>query len=64
MALQLRRIVTGHDKDRKGRCIPDNVATNILQSPCRPVVTLTNLWQTTMAPAKIDGREETLDGPF
>ncbi len=64
MAIKTRRVVTGHDKNGKAICLSDGYATNILQRPARPGVTLTNLWQTTTTPAEFDGAEETVDGPF
>lgn len=64
MSIKTRRVVTGHDKNGKAICISDGYATNILQKPSRPGVTLTNLWQTDTTPAEYDGAEETVDGPF
>ena len=64
MTIKTRRVVTGHDANGKAICVSDSYATNILQRPTRPGVTLTNLWQTTRTPAEYDGEEETVDGPF
>lgn len=64
MTQKFRRVVTGHDKNGLAICVSDEQATNILQRPNRPGVTLTNLWQTTSTPAEFDGPEETVDGPF
>ncbi|MDH5749432.1 MAG: cupin domain-containing protein [Rhodospirillales bacterium] len=64
MASKIRRVVTGHDENGKAVCISDGPATNILQRPSRPGVTLTNLWQCTETPAVYDGAIETVDGPF
>jgi mannose-6-phosphate isomerase-like protein (cupin superfamily) len=64
VAKAIRRVVTGHDADGKAICISDSNATNILQRPARPGVTLTNLWQCTETPAEYDGATETVDGPF
>ena len=52
------------DEDGRAVCVSDAPATNILQRPNRPGVTLTNLWQCATNPAEYDGAEETVDGPF
>ncbi len=64
MAKPIRRLVTGHDANGKAICVSDGVATNILERPARPGVALTNLWQTEVTPAPIDGPTETVDGPL
>lgn len=64
MAASFRRVVTGHDEDGRAVCISDATATNILQRPSRPGVTLTNFWKIDTTPAEYDGAEETLDGPL
>ena len=64
MAGTIRRVVTGHDKNGRAVCISDDPASNTLQRPNRPGVTLTNLWQCKTTPAEYDGEEETVDGPF
>lgn len=63
MARTIRRVVTGHDENGRAVCVSDDTASNILQRPNRPGVTLTNLWQCTTTPAEYDGEEETVDGP-
>lgn len=60
----IRRVVTGHDDNGKAIIVSDGVATNILQRPNRPGVTLTNFWQTFETPAPYAGPEESLDGPL
>ncbi len=64
MAPTIRRVVTGHDADGKAIIISDSVATQILQRPSRPGVTLTNLWQTDQTPADFNGAVESLTEPF
>lgn len=64
MAKTFRRVVTGHDDQGRAVCISDDTATNILQRPNRPGVTLTNFWQCTTSPAEYDGDEETVSGPL
>lgn len=64
MAKQIRRLITGHDKNGKAICIQDDNAKCVLSRPEREGVTLTNLWQIDSAPAEFDGAEETVDGPL
>ena len=64
MAKTVRRVVTGHDENGRAVCISDATASNVLQRPNRPGVTLTNFWQCTTSPAEYDGVEETVDGPL
>jgi len=64
MTAKIRRVVTGHDENGRAICISDATATNILQKPNRPGVTLTNLWQCTSSPAEYDGAAETVEGPL
>jgi mannose-6-phosphate isomerase-like protein (cupin superfamily) len=64
MATSFRRVVTGHDENGKAVCVSDDTASNILQRPNRPGVTLTNFWQCDTTPAEFDGASETVDGPF
>ncbi|MGI9203777.1 MAG: cupin domain-containing protein [Woeseiaceae bacterium] len=64
MATKIRRVVTGHDTSGRAVCVSDATATNLLQRPSRPGVTLTNLWQCATSPAEYDSAEETVDGPF
>jgi mannose-6-phosphate isomerase-like protein (cupin superfamily) len=64
MAASFRRVVTGHDENGRAVCVSDETATNILQRPNRPGVTLTNFWQCATTPAEYDGDEETVDGPL
>lgn len=64
MAKSFRRVVTGHDENGRAICVSDSTATDILQRPNRPGVTLTNFWKCETTPAEYDGAEETLGGPF
>lgn len=45
-----------------GKVIRDETATCILQRPNRPGVTLTNLWQLTTSPVKMETHEDPVDG--
>jgi len=64
MARKIRRIVTGHDASGAAIVVSDSEATNILQRPSRPGVTLTNFWLADGTPAEYDGATETCAGPF
>ena len=64
MAKSIRRVVTGHDENGRAVCISDSQATDILQRPNRPGVTLTNFWKCETGPAEYDGAEETLGDKF
>jgi len=64
MARKYRRVVTGHASDGKAVVLSDQEASNILQRPNRPGVTLTNFWQTETSPAEFDGPGETVEGPL
>ena len=64
MRHEVRRVITGHDKNGKAIAVSDSLATNILERPNRPGVRLINLWQTDGTPAEYDASEETVDGPF
>lgn len=64
MANRIRRVVTGHDAQGRAVCIADDYATNILQRPNRPGVTLTNLWKNDRIPTEYEGATETVNGPF
>ncbi|MGI9425443.1 MAG: cupin domain-containing protein [Hyphomicrobiaceae bacterium] len=64
MGREIRRVVTGHDKNGRATVIMDSVATCILQRPNRPGVTLTNLWQVDSTPAKMERHDDPVEGPL
>jgi len=64
MAREFRRVVTGHDDRGVAVVQSDEKATQVLQRPNRPGVTLTNFWKTDGTPAEYDGATETCTGPF
>jgi quercetin dioxygenase-like cupin family protein len=64
MARIFRRVVTGHDQTGKAIVESDESASQILQRPNRPGVTLTNFWLSDGTPAEYDGAAETCTGPF
>ena len=48
-------MVTGHDEQGVAIVESDGMATQILQRPNRPSVTLTNFWLSDGMPAEYDG---------
>ena len=64
MARNFRRVVTGHDQTGKAIVERDETASQILQRPNRPGVTLTNFWLSDGTPAEYDGATETCNGPL
>src|SRR5256885_4327473 len=51
----IRRIVTGHDAQRRAVVVMDGPATNVLHRPSRPGMALTDLWATDGTPAAQTG---------
>ena len=51
MAWRIRRVVTGHDAQGRSSFIMDGLAPNIKEMESMPGVALTDLWETTSAPA-------------
>ncbi|WP_299616645.1 cupin domain-containing protein [Pelagibius sp.] len=64
MARRFRRVVTGHDDNGVAVVVSDQEATQALQRPSRPGVTLTNFWLSDGTPAEYDGAQETCEGDF
>ncbi len=64
MARSFRRVVTGHDNKGVAIIESDEAATQILQRPNRPGVTLTNFWLSDGTPTEYDGEVETCTGPL
>src|SRR4026207_157726 len=56
MALQLRRVITGHDANGKARVMIDEVARHAFVG--RPGATGINVWTTEGFPANNDGAED------
>jgi len=55
MAYTVRRVVTGHDTEGRSTIIMDGIAPNIKEMESMPGVALTDLWETTSAPADNTG---------
>jgi len=62
-AKKIRRVVTGH-QDGRAVVIMDSDSEHTLQRPARPGVTLTNLWQLSTTPAKMEVHEDAIEGPL
>ena len=63
MTWRVRRVLTGHDAGGRSTFIADGEATNIKQSPAMPGLALTDLWETTGAPASNAGDKDAADRP-
>lgn len=55
MTLRIRRVLTGHDAEGRSTIIADGLAENIKALPSIPGLALTDLWETTGAPASNAG---------
>ncbi len=55
MVSKVRRVVTGHDKDGKSTFLFDGIAPNVKEMESMPGLALTDLWETTGAPASNAG---------
>lgn len=63
MAEKIRRIVTSHDEDGKSTFIFDGNAGSVKEMESMPGLVLTDLWQTSGAPADNTGNDDTVDRP-
>jgi hypothetical protein len=55
MIWRVRRVVTGHDADGKSVFLTDGIAPNVKEMASMPGLALTDLWETTKAPASNEG---------
>lgn len=55
MVWKVRRVLTGHDRDRKSIIMTDEIAPNVLEMTSMPGLALTDLWETKGAPASNEG---------
>ncbi|MGP0093863.1 MAG: cupin domain-containing protein [Xanthobacteraceae bacterium] len=51
MVWRVRRVVTGHDKNGNSSFLMDGLAPNVKEMDSMPGLALTDLWETTSAPA-------------
>lgn len=63
MTSRVRRVLTGHDSAGKSTIIADGLATNIKEMASMPGLALTDLWETTGAPADNDGHADAAARP-
>ena len=63
MVWKIRRVVTGHDKNGRSVFLQDGNAGNIKQMESMPGLALTDLWETTGAPANNEGKEDAAKRP-
>lgn len=63
MVWKVRRVVTGHDKDGKSIFLSDGFAPNVKEMESMPGLALTDLWETTKAPASNSGDADAVARP-
>jgi mannose-6-phosphate isomerase-like protein (cupin superfamily) len=63
MVWRVRRVVTGHDTAGKSILLMDGLAPNIKEMASMPGLALTDLWETTGAPASNAGNADNADRP-
>ena len=63
MIWRVRRVLTGHDSAGKSTIIADGHATNIKEMASMPGLALTDLWETTGAPADNEGHVDAAARP-
>ena len=63
MIQRVRRVLTGHDSDGKSTIIADGTAPNVKEMASMPGLALTDLWETSGAPANNDGHADAAARP-
>ena len=63
MIWRVRRVLTGHDTDGNSTIIADGHASNVKEMASMPGLALTDLWETTGAPATNDGHADAASRP-
>ena len=63
MIWRVRRVLTGHDADGSSTIIADGFAPNVKEMASMPGLALTDLWETTGAPADNDGHADAAARP-
>ena len=64
MVEKIRRVVTGHNEDGKSVFIMDGFAASVKEMESMPGLALTDLWQTSGAPASNTGHADAADRPI
>ena len=63
MIWRVRRVLTGHDADGKSIIVADGLAPNVKEMASMPGLALTDLWETTAAPATNEGQKDAAARP-
>ena len=63
MIWRVRRVLTGHDSEGRSTIIADGLAANIKEMASMPGLALTDLWETSDAPADNDGHADAAARP-
>ena len=63
MIWRVRRVLTGHDAQGRSTFIADGEAPNVKEMASMPGLALTDLWETTGAPARNDGEKDAAARP-
>jgi mannose-6-phosphate isomerase-like protein (cupin superfamily) len=63
MVSKVRRVVTGHDRDGKSTFLFDGIAANVKEMESMPGLALTDLWETSGAPAGNVGNDDAAARP-
>lgn len=63
MIWRVRRVLTGHDSEGKSTILADGQATNVKEMASMPGLALTDLWETTGAPASNAGHTDAAARP-
>lgn len=63
MVWRVRRVVTGHDIDGQSILLMDGLAPNVKEMSAIPGLALTDLWESTTAPASNKGEADAADRP-
>jgi hypothetical protein len=64
MIWRVRRVITGHDADGKSVIASDGIAPNVKELPSFPGLALTDLWETSGAPASNEGSADAAARPI
>ena len=63
MIWRVRRVLTGHDSEGQSTIMADGFAPNVKEMASMPGLALTDLWETTGAPANNDGHADAASRP-
>jgi hypothetical protein len=63
MIWTVRRVVTGHTPEGKSTFVMDSPARNVMEMRSMPGLALTDLWETTSAPARNEGASDAAARP-